>query len=114
MIKVFGIKTCNSVKKALKFFKEHDIEVDFFDFKQEIPSKSLIESWIKQVGMDIIFNTRGTKYRVLKLKELNLDEKGKLQWLCKEPLLFKRPIIQKDDKVLAVGFDEQKYKKFIN
>lgn len=73
----------------------------------------MIELWIQEVGVDTIFNNRGAKYRTLKLKELNLDEKGKFEWLCKEPMLLKRPIVQKNDKVLAVGFDEEKYKEFI-
>ena len=38
MVKVYGIKTCDSVRKALKFFKDNEIEVDFFDFKKETPS----------------------------------------------------------------------------
>lgn len=112
MIRVFGIKTWNSVRKALSFFKEHQIEVDFFDLKKEIPSSTLIESWKKEVGIDTIFNSRGTKYRTLKLKELNLDENGKFEWLCKEPMLLKRPIVQAKTRVL-VGFDEEVYKTLL-
>jgi len=58
--------------------------------------------------MDLVFNSRGTKYRNLKLKELNLDDAGKLAWLCKEPMLLKRPIVEYDDKVI-VGFKEEIY-----
>ena len=110
MIKVYGIKTCDSVRKALRFFKDNNIEVDFFDLKKEIPSSASIKSWIEKVGIDIVFNSRGTKYRTLKLKELNLDENGKLEWLCKEPMLLKRPIVEYEDNVL-VGFKEEIYKE---
>jgi arsenate reductase-like glutaredoxin family protein len=44
------------------------------------------------------------------LKELNLDENGKFEWLCKEPMLLKRPIIESDDKVI-VGWKEEIYKE---
>lgn len=108
-MKVYGIKTCDSVRKALKFFKENNIEVDFFDFKKEIPASSSIKSWIEKAGIDIVFNSRGTKYRTLKLKELNLDENAKFEWLCREPMLLKRPIVEYDGKVL-VGFKEEIYK----
>jgi len=108
-MKVYGIKTCDSVRKALKFFKENNIEVDFFDFKKEIPASSSIKSWIEKAGIDIVFNSRGTKYRTLKLKELNLDENEKFEWLCREPMLLKRPIVEYDGKVL-VGFKEEIYK----
>ncbi|WP_428024256.1 arsenate reductase family protein [Arcobacter sp.] len=110
MITVFGIKTCGSVQKALKFFKENNIEVDFFDFKKDTPSKQRVESWVKKSDINILFNSKGTKYKNLQLKELNLDENGKFKWLCKEPMLFKRPVIEFDDKVV-VAFDEEIYKK---
>jgi len=110
MVKVYGIKTCDSVRKALRFFKDNEIEVEFFDFKKEIPSSDLIDSWVEKSDLDLLFNSRGTKYRTLKLKELNLDDEGKIQWLKKEPMLFKRPVIEYDKKVL-VAFNEEIYKE---
>ena len=110
--KVYGIKTWDSVRKALRFFKDNNIEADFFDLKKEIPASTSIKSWIEKVGVDLVFNSRGTKYRTLKLKELNLDENGKFEWLCKEPMLLKRPIVEYDDNVL-VGFKEDKYESLI-
>jgi len=109
MITVYGIKTCGSVQKALKFFKENNIEVDFFDFKKETPSVDVVKSWVEKSDINILFNSKGTKYRTLKLKELNLDDNGKFEWLCKEPMLFKRPVIEFDDK-LVVAFNEDIYK----
>jgi len=58
----------------------------------------------------LVFNSRGTKYRTLKLKELDLDENGKFEWLCKEPMLLKRPVVDFDDKTM-VGFKEEIYKQ---
>ncbi|PLY08636.1 MAG: arsenate reductase family protein [Arcobacter sp.] len=110
MITVYGIKTCGSVQKALKFFKENNIEVDFFDFKKDTPSAQKVKSWTQKSDINILFNSKGTKYKTLQLKELNLDENGKFEWLCKEPMLFKRPVIEFDDKVL-VAFNEDMYKE---
>lgn len=107
---VYGIKTCGSVKNAMKFFKDHNIEVEFFDFKQKSPSAEKIKDWISKVDINILFNSKGTKYKTLNLKELNLDEQGKYEWLCKEPMLFKRPVIEYGDKVI-VAWDEEVYKK---
>jgi Spx/MgsR family transcriptional regulator len=107
-IKVYGIKTCDSVRKALRFFKDNHQEVEFFDFKKQTPASTSIESWIQHAGIDTVFNSRGTTYRSLKLKELNLDEQGKFEWLCKEPMLLKRPIIEYKNKVL-VGFKQEEY-----
>ncbi len=94
----------------MSFFKENNIEVEFFDVKKEIPASTSIKSWVQKVGIDLIFNNKGTKYRSLKLKDLNLDEDGKFEWLCKEPMLLKRPIVEFDDNVI-VGFNEDIYKE---
>ena len=110
MIKVYGIKTCGSVRNALKFFKDNNIEVEFSDFKKETPAADKIKSWIEKSDINILFNSKGTKYKTLKLKELNLDDNGKYEWLCKEPMLFKRPVIEFNDNVV-VSWDEEIYKK---
>lgn len=110
MITVYGIKTCGSVRNALKFFKTNNIEVSFFDFKKETPSSEKVKLWVEKSDINILFNSKGTKYKTLNLKELNLDEKGKYNWLCKEPMLFKRPVIEFEDK-LVVAFNEEEYKK---
>jgi len=110
MIKMYGIPTCGSVKKAKKFFNDNGIEFEFIDFKKTPVGCEKIDEWLKQVSIDKLFNNRGTKYRTLKLKELNLDYEGKKEWLCKENLLIKRPVIEFDDKVI-VAFDEKEYKE---
>jgi len=107
-VKVYGIKNCDSVKKALSFFKKHAIEYELFDFKtQELPCTK-IDEWLQHVDIKTLFNTRSTTYRNLKLKELHLDEAGQKEWLCKETLLIKRPVVEVGENVL-VGFNEQTY-----
>ena len=109
MIKIYGIKTCGSVRKALKSFKEHNIEYDFIDFKKEQVDETKIREWFKKTTIEKLFNNRGTKYRTLKLKDLNLDKEGKIEWLAKENMLIKRPVIEYHDN-LIVGFDEEVYR----
>jgi len=109
MIQVYGIKNCDSVKKALKFFKEHNLDYTLHDFKEKAVSCDEVSSWLTQVDIKTLFNSRSTTYRNLKLKELDLDEAGQKQWLCKENLLIKRPVIEFQDKII-VGFKEENYK----
>jgi len=109
-MKVYGIPTCGSVRNARKFFKENEIEIEFIDFKKTSVECERIDTWIAKTPLDVLFNNRGTKYRTLKLKELNLDDAGKREWLCKENMLFKRPVIEYEAE-LIVGFDEEKYKE---
>lgn len=110
MVKVYGIKTWDSVRKALRFFKDNEIESEFFDLKKFTPDSVLIQSWIDKCDIELLFNSKGAKYRTLKLKELNLDASGKFEWLCKEPMLLKRPLVEYDDKVM-VAFKEEIYKE---
>jgi Spx/MgsR family transcriptional regulator len=110
MIEVYGIKNCDSVKKALKFFKEHNLEYTLFDFKTESLPCEKIEEWLQKVEIKTLFNARSTTYRNLKLKELNLDEKAQQEWLCKENLLIKRPVVMHKGEVI-VGFNEENYQR---
>jgi len=109
LMKLYGIKTCGSVKKAIKFFNENQIEYEFIDFKKTKIEAPSIDYWLSKVNSDTLFNSRGTTYRNLKLKDLNLDEEGKRKWLIKENMLIKRPVIEYKDKVI-VAFDEEIYK----
>lgn len=108
MIEVYGIKNCDSVKKALSFFKKHDLDYTLHDFKIEPVSSSKIDEWLQKTDMKTLFNTRSTTYRTLRLKELNLDENGYKEWLSKENLLIKRPVIEYNNN-LIVGFNEEIY-----
>jgi len=109
MIKVYGIKNCDSVKKALSFFKKHDLEYELHDFKIDPVTCDKVSSWLQEVDMKTLFNSRSTTYRNFKLKEMNLDETAQKEWLCKENLLIKRPVIEFNDKVI-VGFNEDNFK----
>jgi len=108
MLKIYGIKNCDSVRKAIKFFKAHDIPYEFIDFRETHVDAETIASWLKGTNIKTLFNTRGTTYRTLKLKEMNLNEKEKEAWLAKENMLIKRPVITVDNKVI-VGYNETHY-----
>ena len=111
MIKVYGIPTCDTVRKARKFFKENEIEVEFIDFKKVQVGSDKVEAWLKHIELDKLFNNRGKTYRDLKLKDLNLDDAGRKKWLADKNMLFKRPIVEFEGKAI-VGWDEEIYKEF--
>ena len=113
MIYLYGIKNCDSVRKAVKFLRAHDTGFIFRDFREQPVDKAEIQSWI-DAGATIkqLFNTRGTTYRTLKLKEKNLDDIAKLGWMAKENMLIKRPVIITTDGVL-VGVNETLYQQHL-
>lgn len=110
MIKIYGITTCGSVKKAFKFFKDNNMDYKFVDFKKTPVDVKKISEWLKKISLDVLLNTKGTKYKTLKLKELDLTDNQKIEWLEKENLLIKRPVVEYKNRVI-VGFDEESYKK---
>lgn len=108
MIQVYGIKNCGSVKKAITFLKDRNLEFTLIDFKLQKPSVLELESWLKVVDINVLLNKKGTTYKKLGLKAMDLDEKEIKEWLLKEPLLIKRPVIMYKNNVI-VGFDIEKY-----
>ncbi len=110
MITVYGIKNCDSVKKALKFFKEASIEVTFVDFRQSPLDPQKVTQWAQMSEMKKLFNNRSRTYKDLGLAQETLDDAAKISWMQKEPLLIKRPVIEYNEEQLIVGFDEPLYK----
>ena len=108
MIQVYGIKNCDSVKKALKFFKTNNLDYLLNDFKQTPASQKDVARWIEGSDISKLFNARSTTYRNLKLKEKNLSDNEKISYLSTENLLIKRPVIEYDGKII-VGFNQNEY-----
>ena len=113
MLKIYGIKNCDSVRKAIKYLKSHEIDYEFIDFRETPVDQNTITSWLKYTNIHTLFNTRGTTYRTLKLKELALSDEDKQLWLGKENMLIKRPVIELDNK-LIVGYNESQYLETIH
>ncbi|HHD72781.1 MAG TPA: Spx/MgsR family RNA polymerase-binding regulatory protein [Epsilonproteobacteria bacterium] len=113
MIKMYGIKNCDSVRKAVKFLKTHEIDFTFHDTRESPVDAAEIQKWIERgASIKQLFNTRGTTYRTLKLKEKNLDDSGKLAYMAKENMLIKRPVILSGDKIL-LGYNESLFQEYL-
>ncbi len=112
MLKIYGIKNCDSVAKAVKFLKAHKIPYEFIDFRETPVDQQTIDVWLESSDIKTLFNTRGTTYRTLKLKEMNLSDDEKRQWLAKENMLIKRPVITVEKHVI-IGYNESQYQKLL-
>jgi len=110
---VYGIKSCDSVRKARKFLKLHNIPYEFIDFRETPVMQETIDSWLKESDIKTLFNTRGTTYRTLKLKDQNLSDDEKRQWLAKENMLIKRPVISFEKSVI-IGYNESQYQNLLS
>jgi len=101
---VYGIKNCDTVKKALKWINDNEIETEFHDFKKETPSDELVGMWLDDIGADTLINRRGTTWRKLSDEQKALTEKSDLINLITENTsLVKRPVVCHQE-VWSVGF----------
>ncbi len=111
-MKVMGINTCGTYKKAIKWFETNGIKFESIDLRKNAPSKEEIALYHKLSGLEIkkFFNTSGKKYRELDLKnkqnEMSNDEIYQL--LAENPMLIKRPLVV-DDNYVRTGFNEAEY-----
>jgi len=112
-IKVYGIKNCNTVKSALEWLNKNKVDIEFHDYKVKGISEEQLRSWSKQVGWESLVNKRGTTWRQLDESVQNKvkDENSAIGLMVEKTSVIKRPLIEKDGKVLTLGFDEATYKK---
>ncbi|SHG45780.1 transcriptional regulator, Spx/MgsR family [Chryseolinea serpens] len=110
---VYGIKNCNTVKTAMDWLKQHNVTVDFHDYKTKGITAAKLKEWSKQVGWESLVNKRGTTWRQLDESEQAkvTSEKAAIDLMMEKTSVIKRPLIEQNGKVIALGFDEAAYVK---
>ena len=110
MIKVYGIKNCDTVKKALKWLADNQIAHQLHDYRVDGLDTVWLEQAEQAFGWEALVNKRSTTWRNLDqaVKE-NFSRTTALKVLTEQPTLIKRPIILQDGKAL-IGFNEAEYK----
>lgn len=110
---VYGIKNCNTVKSALTWLKSHNVSFDFHDYKAKGISAEKLKAWSSEVGWEALVNKRGTTWRQLdeSVQQSITNEKAAIALMMEKTSVIKRPLIERDGKIQALGFDESTYKK---
>ncbi|MES3018955.1 MAG: ArsC family reductase [Bacteroidota bacterium] len=111
-MKVYGIKNCNTVKKALDWLTDNAIEYEFHDFKKLGITESKLEEWTEKFGWEPLVNKRGTTWKQLDPeRQLSINSKAEAFKLMQDKTsVIKRPVIE-TTKGILLGFDEPAYKK---
>jgi Spx/MgsR family transcriptional regulator len=109
---VYGIKNCNTVKSAVTWLNGRKIEYQFHDYKLKGVTDAKLKEWCKQVGWESLVNKRGTTWRQLPtdVQEAVTNQPSAIALMREKTSVIKRPLIESDGKVLALGFDEALYK----
>ena len=110
MTTIYGIRNCDTMKRAMAWLARNSVEYEFHDYKKNGVDPQMLSRWSKQAGWETLLNTRGTTWRKLdQAQRANMSEKTALALMHQQPSLIKRPVLQHNDKLL-VGFDEQAYR----
>jgi len=110
---VYGIKNCNTVKSALDWLKKNKIEYEFHDYKSKGITDAKLKDWSKQVGWESLVNKRGTTWRQLEeaVQKKVTNESAAIALMKEKTSVIKRPLIEENGKVVALGFDDAEYKE---
>lgn len=103
-ITIYGIPTCGTVKKARKWLEERDEAAVFVDFRKTPPTRDQVATWVSVFGAKKMRNTSGGAYRSLPEEKKTWDDATWLEQFVADPMLIKRPIVERDGQAVQVGF----------
>jgi arsenate reductase (glutaredoxin) len=110
---LYGIKNCNTVKSAIDWLNAHQIAFEFHDYKSKGITEALLKNWSRQVGWESLVNKRGTTWRQLPdaMQRAVTSEANAISLMKEKTSVIKRPLIEKDGKVLTLGFGDETYSR---
>jgi arsenate reductase len=108
-ITIYGIKNCDTMKKARAWLDGRGVAYDFHDYKTAGIGRAQIEVWARAVGWETLLNRAGTTFRALPERDKGgLTEKKAIALMMAQPSMIKRPVLDIDGK-LVVGFKAEQY-----
>lgn len=113
MYTLYGIKNCNTVKKAVDWLNEHKVPFEFHDYKKQGITKTKLSDWTKQVEWESLVNKKGTTWRALTDEEKATikNASAAIALMQEKTSVIKRPLIEQEGKVITLGFDESEFEK---
>ena len=109
MIKVYGIKNCDTMKKAFAWLEANGVAYEFIDYKKAGVAENHLPDWNQRAGWEKLLNTRGLMWKKLTDEERSaVDEAKALKLMAQYPSLIKRPVLDAGNKLL-VGFTPDNY-----
>jgi Spx/MgsR family transcriptional regulator len=112
-IKMYGIKNCDTIKKARAFLYDQQIDFIFHDYRQDGLTAALLTEAAQQLGWQSLLNSRGTTWRGLSEQDkADVDAAKALQLMLKHPALIKRPLLDING-TFHLGFSQPQYQQLI-
>ncbi len=111
MTTIYGIKNCDTMKKARAWLDAHKVAYAFHDYKASGVDKATLEGWARKVGWETLLNRAGATFRKLPdADKEGLSERKALALMLAQPSMIKRPVLDKNGK-LTVGFQPEVYQR---
>jgi arsenate reductase len=109
--KVYGIRNCDTMKKAFAWLEARKVAYEFHDYKKEGVPPGKLKAWAAQVGWEALANTRGPTWRKIPdARKANLTEARALALLEQNSSAIRRPVVETGTKLL-VGFDATEFER---
>jgi len=110
-VTIYGIKNCDTMKKARAWLEGHGVAYEFHDYKTAGIDRGRLEGWAREVGWEALLNRAGTTFRALPEKDREkLSETKAIGLMMAQPSMIKRPVLETGGKLL-VGFKPEQYEK---
>lgn len=110
-VTLYGIKNCDTVKKARAWLDSHDVDYAFHDYKTAGIDAARLQKWCKELGWEIVLNRAGTTFRKLdEAAKQNLTEAKAIKLMLAQPSMIKRPVLD-TGAARMVGFKPELYAK---
>lgn len=114
MTKLYGIKNCDTMKKAMTWLAENGVAYEFIDYKKAGVAEAHLPDWNRRAGWKVLLNTRGLMWKKLDDAErADVDEAKALHLMARSPALIKRPVLDAGGTLL-VGFDPEIYARTLD
>lgn len=112
MLTVFGIKSCDTCRRARKYLAEQDIEFRFHDVRDDGLDTSMLERWANRIDWRKLLNKQSLTWRKIpEVDRIDINRDGAFALIIDWPTLLKRPVLEAED-FLAEGFSEKRFAEF--
>ncbi|MCL1114099.1 ArsC family reductase [Shewanella basaltis] len=106
---LYGIKNCDTVRKARKWLEAEKIDYTFHDFREDGLTTDMVNQWVSTVGWEVLFNKRSTSFRSLNdADKADITQDKAIALMVEHPTLIKRPVLVKQNNIL-IGFKAEQY-----
>jgi Spx/MgsR family transcriptional regulator len=110
---LYGIRNCDSCRRAVKWLRLNDLPHTMHDFREEGLSREAVDAWLASPHGPMLLNRRSTTWRQLSAVQKKAAERDPAPLIVEHPTLLKRPLITDGANIVAVGFDPSRMEQCI-